>query len=156
MKNQIVLILVLLIVACGVISCSPQSKIKRAQRLIREAENAGVEFTADTVYQTITVTTPRIDVDTVFRDVTFRDTLVLPQNKVVTKVKINTVTKEVFVKTKCPEQSKKVVVTHTVKKTLKVGDTRLQKFGRAALWLVIGIILGFAGCWFGKLFRVIP
>jgi hypothetical protein len=124
------------------LSCTAQNKLRRAERLIKKAEEQGAIWKADTVYQSITVTTPQIDVDTVFRDVHFTDTLVLTKNKVVTKVKINTVTRQVYVKTKCPEQTRKVIVTHTVTKTIKVGDGWVKDTLQGLAGLIAGLLIG--------------
>lgn len=127
---------VFLIVALLISGCGPQSKLRRAKRLIASAESSGAVWAVDSVFKTIEITVPQIDLDTVFRDVNFIDTLVLTKEKVITRVKVNTVTKEVFVKTTCPEQKKKVVVTHTVTKTIHAG---------ASTWEIVKLFLiGFA------------
>lgn len=55
---------VVLLLFC-LMSCSPQSKIRRAERLIKSAEASGAQWSVDTIKTTITVTVPKIEFDTV-------------------------------------------------------------------------------------------
>lgn len=147
MKLSLSIIVGLLLMA----SCSPSAKIRRAQRLIAQAEAAGLQWESDTVFQTIVVKTPETYFDTVLRQVNFRDTIVVTRDKVVTRVKINTVSRDVFVETKCPEKIVVKKVPHTVTREIQVGDRFWTDFKEALIWLVIG----FAVCFVLKTLRVI-
>lgn len=132
-------------------SCSPESKLRRAQRLISQAEAAGLEWKSDTVFQEIKVVVPETHFDTVLRQVNFRDTIVVTKDKVVTRVKINTVSRDVFVETKCPEKIVIKKVPYEVKREIQVGDRFWTDFKEAVIWLVVG----FGFCWVLKTLRVI-
>src|SRR5690348_4596254 len=97
-------IILLITIVLMLFSCSSENKLRRAKKLIAQAESAGLEWKSDTVFQTVEVTVPKIEFDTVLRQVNFIDTLVVTKRDVVTRVKVNTVTKEVYVKTECPER----------------------------------------------------
>lgn len=137
MRNNIIIILALILAGCG-----PASKLRRAKKLIAQAEASGLEWKSDTVFQVVEVVVPKIEFDTVLRQVNFIDTLVVEKNKVVTRVKVNTITKEVYIKTTCPEQKKKVVVTHTVTKTIKVGDGWLKDLAQTGTAFIAALIIG--------------
>jgi hypothetical protein len=137
--------------ALVIASCSPQAKLRRAQRLIQQAENSGLVWKSDTVFQEIKVVVPETHFDTVLRQVNFRDTIVVTRDKVVTRVKINTVSRDVFVETKCPEKIVIKKVPYTVTREIQVGDRFWTDFKEAVIWLVIG----FAACFVLKTLRVI-
>lgn len=134
------------------LSCSPESKLRRANRLINEATAAGLKWQSDTVFQMIKLIVPETKFDTVVRNVNFRDTIVVIKDKVITRVKVNTVEKQIFVETKCPEKVVIKRVPHTVNREIKVGDTFWTNFKQGLLWLIVG----FAACWVLKFFKVIP
>lgn len=139
----------LLLVSC---SRSPQSKLRRAQRLIREAEASGLVWRSDTVFKSVVITVPMIEHDTLVQTVNFRDTITLVRDRLVTKVKVNAVTKEVYISSKCDSVVIVKRVPYTVERQIKVGDSRWTDFKQAVLWLLVG----FAFCWGLRLFKVIP
>lgn len=141
-----------LIAACLLIGCGPEAKLRKAKRLIHQAESAGLEWKSDTVFRDVEVKVPEIKFDTVLRQVNFRDTLVVTKDKVTTRVKVNTVEKQIFVETKCPEKVVIKKVPYTVTREIKVGDTFWTDFKQALLW----VAMGFAACWIMKFFKLIP
>lgn len=138
--------------AMVIASCSPQSKLRRAKELIEQAEAAGLEWKSDTVFQEVKVVVPETRFDTVLRQVNFRDTIVVTKDKVVTRVKVNTVEKEIFVETKCPEKVVVKKVPYSVEREIRVGDSFWTNLKQGFLWFLVG----FAACWVLKLFKVIP
>ncbi len=155
MKPTLIL-LVLLIVACGVISCSPQSKLRRAAKLIKQAEASGLEWKSDTVFKNVEVFVPEVHADTIVKVVNWTDTLTLVRDRITTKVLVRPETKTVYISSKCDPVTIIKKVPYTVSREIVVEQSFWKKLGRSALAGIIGIILGFALCWFGKLFRVIP
>lgn len=148
MKLSLSIIVGLLLMA----SCSPESKLRRAKRLITQAEAGGLEWKSDTVFQEVKVVVPETRFDTVVKQVNFLDTIVVTKDKVVTRVKVNTVEKEIFVETKCPEKVVVKKVPYTVEREIRVGDSFWTNLKQGFLWLLVG----FAACWVLKLFKVIP
>lgn len=115
-------------------SCGPAAMLKRAEKLIAKAESQGAKVKIDTVFITKEIIVPETHFDTVLRQVNFRDTITIIKDKVITRVKINTVSKEIFVETKCPEKKEIVKVPYTVVRKISAGYT---------LWQLI--ILGLVG-----------
>jgi hypothetical protein len=136
MKNlALPLALLIMVLVSG---CSPQSKLRRAKRLIAEAENSGLEWKSDTVFREIKIVVPETKFDTVLKAVNFRDTLIITKHDVVTRIKINTVTRDVFVDTKCPEKIVIKKVPYTVSREIRVGDSWWKKLSLSFFWLIIG------------------
>lgn len=151
MKGDELLWLLMMAVILGLASCSPQVKLRKAKRLIAQAEASGLEWKSDTVFQEVKVIVPQTHFDTVLRQVNFRDTLVVENDKVVTRVKVNTVTRDVFVETKCPEKVVIKKVPYTVTREIAVGDT----FWTNAKQVLLAILLTFIATWLLCRFRVI-
>jgi hypothetical protein len=120
------------------VSCSPEARLRRAAKLIAKAEASGIQWKADTVFHEIKVLVPQVRVDTILRSVNFRDTLIITKHDVVTKVKVNTVTRDVFVDTKCPEKIVIKKVPYTVSRDIRVGDSWWKKLSLSIFWLIIG------------------
>lgn len=140
MKNLALTLFVLLFLT----SCGPSAKLRRANRLIKSAEAAGLEWKSDTVYQVVEVVVPKIEFDTVFRPLHFRDTLIVTRDRAVTRIKINTVTREVYVKTRCPEQTKRIKVVHTVTRKIHVKPSFWYDLKLVALGIFIGLVAALA------------
>jgi len=123
-------------------SCSANQKLRRAARLIREAENAGAKFAADTVYQLVEIPVPEVSIDTMVKVQNWTDTIVVHHDRVTTRVVVNPEKKVVYIASKCDSVTiiKKVPVI--VNKEIKVGDSFWRKLGRSALWFLIGLIAG--------------
>lgn len=128
-------------------SCSPADKLRKAKKLISQAEAAGLTWSADTVFTKITDTIPKIEIDTVFRDFNFTDTLVLIRRDVVTKVKFSP--KEVYVYTKCPERIVTRTVTHTINRKIEAGATRWDMIKIALMGFAAGLFV-FAAFMIGR------
>lgn len=99
-------------------SCGPAAKLRRAERLIEKAEAQGAKWKVDTVYSEIPVIVPSIHIDTVIQRIDFSDTIYIRQNKVVTKIKVDTVNNNVYVSTRCPEQKVTAKVPVIVSRTI--------------------------------------
>src|SRR5688572_18723911 len=121
-------------------SCGPAVKLRRAERIIKKAELQGATWTVDTVYRDIPVIVPEIKFDTLIRELNFKDTLVITRNKVVTKIKVDTINKTIYVSTKCPERS-------TIQKTPVIVNKTIQAKTWLRWWYIlvafaVGYIMG--------------
>lgn len=112
--------------------CSPAGKLKRAQKLIDKAEQAGAKWKVDTVYISKEVIVPERVLDTLVRYVNRTDTITVTENNVITKIKYNTKEKNVFVHTVCPKDTVRIEVPVQVTKEIKAG---------ASVWDIIKICL---------------
>lgn len=122
-------------------SCGPASQLKRAKRLIEKA-TPGATVVSDTVWKDRVVVIPERHVDTLVKNVDFHDTITVVKDKIVTKVKVNTVTKEVFVDTKCPEIIKTIKVPTIVNKKISAGYTKGGLIWRAIVAFILGVVVG--------------
>lgn len=132
-------------------SCSPESKLRRAQRLIQQAENSGLVWKSDTVFQEVTLTVPVVQIDTFVKVQDWRDTITVVKDRVTTKVLVRPVTKEVYISSKCDSVVITKRVPYEVTREIQVGDRFWTDLKEAIIWLVIG----FAVCFVLKTLRVI-
>jgi hypothetical protein len=121
-------------------SCGPAAKLRRAERLIAEAEAQGATVTMDTIFVDKLVITAPTQFDTVLSVVGFGDTLTIEKEKIVTRIKVNTVTKEIFVETKCPPDTIKINVPYTVTRKISARDgySMWQMIILALVFLLVG------------------
>jgi hypothetical protein len=138
------------------VSCSPQSKLRRAKKLIAQAEASGLEWKSDTVFSEVRIEIPASSADTIMKVVNWTDTVTVVRDRITTKVMVRPETKTVYISSKCDPVTIIKKVPYTVSREIVVEQSFWKKLGRSALAGILGIILGFALCWFGKLFRVIP
>jgi len=135
-------LIVLIILLFGMGGCGVNHHLRKAQKHLKKAEIKGAIINRDTVFKTITVHTPKIEIDTVFSVDHFRDTITVEKDRVITRLKIDTITKEIYVNTECPPDTITVRVPVAVKTEIKTprGFWYYAKF--FALALLIGFVLG--------------
>lgn len=123
-------------------SCSANWHLKRAQRHERIALQNGAEIKTDTVYATVGLQTHEIRVDTVFRNVTFLDTLIVTKENVVTRVKVNPVLRTVYVNTTVKPDTIKVRVPVRVEKVIYAPQKGLKLWQWILIALAAGTLFG--------------
>lgn len=106
------LIIIILSILSG---CGPSYHLKRMKYHERMAYAKGAEIKLDTVYKYIPIITPERQIDTVHHYVNLTDTITVTKDRVVTKIKVNTEEKTVYVNTNCPSDTiyKEVPITIT-------------------------------------------
>jgi hypothetical protein len=119
-------------------SCSPSAKLRRAKRLISEAEAAGVNWKVDTVFKEMPIIIPRVETDTLVQTLNFRDTVFLVKDRLITKVKVNPITKTVYISSKCDSVVIIKRVPVEVTREIRVGYSTMGVVWRAG---VTGLIL---------------
>ncbi len=102
-------------------SCSTNWHLKQAERHLRKAEIKGANVRVDTVYKTISVIAPETHFDTVLTVQNFRDTITLEKDRIVTRIKFDTLTRRVFVQTICPADTVRIEVPVVVSREIKSG-----------------------------------
>lgn len=132
----------LIIIALLVSACGPSHYLKKAERALKKAEQLGADVSSDTVYITREVITPKIEFDTVLKQVDFRDTITVEKEKVITRVKVNTVTKEIFVSTECPADTVRIEVPVSVSREITAGYTLWELIILAIAALAFGFAIG--------------
>lgn len=130
--------------------CGPSFYLKKAERALNKAEQLGAKVTADTVYKNIEVITPKIEFDTVLRQVNFRDTITVTKDNVITRLKINTVTKEIFVHTECPPDTVRIKVPIIVNKEIKAGATTWDLVIGGIVMAIVFFAVGYVVRWVKK------
>jgi hypothetical protein len=148
MKASYIFLIMAGVIASG---CSPESKLRRARRLINEAEAAGITWRVDTVFKEIPIIIPRVETDTLVQTLNFRDTVFLVKDRLITKVKVNPITKTVYISSKCDSVVIIKRVPVEVNRSIKVGYSLAGLIWR----VLLGIIIGFAVCWVLKTLRII-
>lgn len=136
MKYFIIILLILT-------SCSPNYYLRKAERAIKKAEQRGSAWHSDTVFKIMEVKTVRIQFDTIVKNVNFTDTITLIKDKIVTKVKVNTVTKEVFVDVEVPADTIRVEVPVIVNKSIKAGKGFWYYAIRGLLLAILAFVAGY-------------
>lgn len=126
-KNLILLLILLS-------ACSSSWHLKQAERHLRKAEQSGAQVRVDTVYKEIQVIVPEVRVDTLIKQVDFRDTITFYKDKFHVKVKIDTLLKSVYIEGKCESDTVKIEVPVTVTKEIKSGWPKW--------WLLVAALAG--------------
>lgn len=128
------------------VSCSPESKLRRARRLINEAEASGVQWKVDTVFKTVTVEIPAVRVDTVVKVQDWRDTIIVTKDRIITRVKVNPIEKTVYVDSKADSVVITKIVPEIINREIKVGYSTMGVVWRAAavglVLLIVGLLIG--------------
>lgn len=132
----------LLFLSFFLIGCSANFHLRQAEIHLRKAALLGAKIERDTVYVEREVLVPSIHFDTVVREVNFLDTVVVTKNNIITKIKINTVEKEVYIKTVCPPDTVRIEVPVTVKEKIESGWPWWWLLVAGLGGLVVGVIMG--------------
>jgi len=137
MKPAYAIIAILLVTACG-----PASKLRRAKRLIAQAETSGATVVTDTVFKEVPLYVKEMRIDTIVQRVDFRDTITVTKDRVVTRIKIDPVEKTVYVKTVCPPDTLRIKVPVVVTKKISAGYTGWGLAWRTGVGFMLGLIVG--------------
>lgn len=128
----------ILIIGGAVVSCGPAAKLRRAEKLIKKAEEQGAVWTVDTVYTTIPVVTTETKLDSIFIQKP-GDTVIL--SKDVLKVKIIRLPGDsIFVEGECKSDTIYQSVPVEVTKTIEAKSW--LKWWMLAIALAIGLLIG--------------
>lgn len=104
---------------------------------IKKAEEKGSTWNRDTVFKEIKVFIPERRIDTLSKYVNLHDTIVVRQNKVITKLKVDTLSKTIYVNTICPPD--------TVIKKVPIAVSNTISYSKFPwLWLMIAFLIGIA------------
>lgn len=123
-------------------SCGPSHYLKKAERALKKAEQLGASVKSDTVYIDREIIVPQTHFDTVLSMQNFRDTITVTKDRVVTRVKVNTVEKKIFVETECPPDTIKIRVPVTVTREISSGYSLWELIILALAALAVGFGAG--------------
>jgi hypothetical protein len=137
--------LIILLLFTGCASNKANRKLKRANRLIAQAEQLGVKWHTDTVYKEIPVFIPQVRTDSIF--VTTEGDTVYIQKDRLRITFIDLPGDSVFIEGKCDSLTKIVEVPVTVTKEIKTGKSVLEVVQVAVLVGLICLIIGLLIYW---------
>lgn len=135
--------------ALVIASCSPSSKLRRAKRLIAQAEASGLSWKSDTVFTTVTLEVPIVKIDTVVTVHNWRDTITVTRDRVTTRVVVNPIEKRVYISSKCDSAVVIKKVPFQVYRDIKVGYSKVGLAWR----MILALVVGFAGGYFVEKIR---
>lgn len=133
MKTPLAILAVILLA-----SCSPASKLRRAEKLIKKAQEQGATWESDTVFREIPVFVERVALDTLFVP-KVGDTVVLTKDKLTLKY-VKMAGDTVFISGECEADTVKIEVPVTVTKEI-TAECRI-KWWHVLIGFVVGAILG--------------
>jgi len=120
-------------------ACGPAAKLRRAKRLIAQAEAQGATWSVDTVFAITTVPIKSVEHDTVVYNVP-GDTIVIIRDKL--RVKLKVMRDSIYVKGECLPDTIKVIVPVQVNKTIEC--PRGIRWWEAVLGVLLAFVLGYA------------
>jgi hypothetical protein len=123
----------------GCASNKANRKLKRANRLIAQAEQLGAVWQTDTVFKEIPVFIPQVRTDSIFVT-TEGDTVYIEKDRLKIKF-VDLPGDSVFIEGKCDSLTKIVEVPITVTKEIKTGLSVLVVVQWSILALIIGAVL---------------
>lgn len=118
-------------------SCGPAAKLRRAEKLIKKAEELGARWHVDSVVTEIEVPVPQIQTDTIVQ-IKRGDTVVIEKDRL--KVVIRRVARDtIMVSAECQADTFRTKVTKTITKTIKApGYSLWQMVILALVFLFVG------------------
>ena len=131
--------LLLIIFFTGCASNKANRKLKRAERLIAQAEQLGAKVTADTIFKTIPVFIESVKYDSIFTS-RVGDTVYLEKERLKIKY-VRLPGDSVFISGNCEADTVKITVPVTVNKEIKTGLGVLTVVQWSILALIVGAIL---------------
>ena len=115
------------------VSCSPAAKLKRAKKLIAQAEASGLTWSVDTIYKEIAVPIESVRLDTLFKDVP-GDTVTLIKDRLKV-VYVRLPGDSVFIEGECEADTVYQKVATVVNREIEV-KSGLPWW----IWVVIGVM----------------
>lgn len=129
--------LALILSACN----SPTRLLKRADRLIKKAEQYGAVWHNDTTIIRVPVVLTETKHDTLIDYRHTIDTFTVIKNKITTKIKIDTLNKKIYVNVYQPADTVYAEAPCVTSKTIKSGYTTFQVLACIGFGVVVGFLL---------------
>lgn len=123
------------------VRCSPAAKLRRAEKLITKAEQAGLQWHVDTVHSTIEIPVPEIVKDTIFQTKP-GDTVYIHKDRLSVKY-VRLKGDSVFIEGKCEADTVYKETILTIHKEISAPPCEQKiKWWYIAIAILIGIIVG--------------
>jgi len=141
-------LLIILMLFTGCASNKANRKLKRANKLIAQAEQLGVKWHSDTVFQKIPIYIDSVRVDSIFTTKP-GDTVYLQKDRLKIKY-IRLAGDSVYIEGKCDSVTVIKEVPFIVNKEIKTGLGVLTVVQWSVLALIIGFVAGAVIKWFKR------
>lgn len=138
--KTVLILLVLILSGCGTTDKATR-QLKKAERHIAKAIALGADVKADTITITKQVITPEYKTDTVVKVKNFRDTVRIENNRIAWKVKVDTITKKLYVQATVKPDTVYVDVPVAVHTNIKAGYTLWDLIILAFVAFFTGVLL---------------
>ena len=132
------LIFLIILSGCSLIN-QANRKLKRAEKLINQAEQLGVKWHSDTVLQKIPVYIDSVVVDSIFTSIV-GDTVYMERERLKVKY-VRLKGDSIFIRGECLADTVKIQVPVTVTKEIKTGLSALVVVQWSILALLVGAVL---------------
>jgi hypothetical protein len=129
--------------SCGVFIDTGKWHLRRAEKHIKKAELHGAKWHSDTLFKMLKFEVPKVELKTTVKYSSLGRPIIVEENGVITRVQIDTVTKEVFVHTVCPPQTIERKVPVAIAKQINPGKPAIRYWPWLLVALSIGYILGY-------------
>jgi hypothetical protein len=129
--------------SCGVFIDTGKWHLRRAEKHIRKAELHGAIWHSDTLYKMLKFEIPKVELKTTVKYSSLGRPIIVEENGVITRVQIDTVTKEVFINTVCPPRIIEKEVPVSVSRSIHPGKPAIRYWPWLLVALAAGYILGY-------------
>lgn len=122
-------IILLLLTACG-----PAAKLRRAEKLIKKAEELGAKWHTDSVIVEVPVPVESVRVDTTFVEKP-GDTVTIEKDRLKVKY-VRLPGDSVYIEGECKADTVRIKVTKTINRTIKA-ESKIKWW-----WIILGVLAG--------------
>lgn len=129
--------------SCGVLIDTGKWHLRKAERHIRKAEMHGAKWHSDTLFKMLKFEIPKVELKTTVKYSSLGRPIVVEENGVITRIQVDTVTKEVVVHTECPRRVIEKEVPVSLSRTINPGKSAIRYWPWLLVALAAGYILGY-------------
>lgn len=131
----------ILLLSAIILSCSPAAKLRRAEKLIAKAEQAGLRWYSDTLHSIVEIPVPEIVKDTIFQTKP-GDTVYIHKDRLSVKY-VRLKGDSVFIEGKCEADTVYKETILTIHKEISAPPCEQKiKWWYIAIAILIGTIIG--------------
>lgn len=129
--------------SCGVFIDTGKWHLRRAEKHIKKAELHGAKWHSDTLFKLLKFEIPKVELKTTVKYSSLGRPIIVEENGVITRVQIDTVTKEVFIHTVCPPRVIEKEVPVAINKKIEANNPFKTHWPWLLLFIVIALAVGF-------------
>lgn len=129
--------------SCGVFIDTGKWHLRRAEKHIQKAERHGAKWSSNTLFKLLRFEIPKVELKTSVKYSSLGRPIVVEENGVITRVQIDTITKEVFIHTTCPPRVIEKKIPVSVSRTINPGKSAIRYWPWLLVAMAAGCILGY-------------